>query len=126
MASSQEGVLLQQGLVVRVHGGHYYVESGDETIDCLIRGRIKQEMAESDLVAIGDRVRWHPTEEGYGIIESVLPRESVLSRCPPASRTQKEQVIVANADQVVVVFSLVALRESCFAIPQSITMTSPY
>lgn len=95
----------RKGLVVRVHGGHYYVKSDDEIIDCGIRGRVKQERAESDLVAIGDRVRWSPTEEGFGTIEEVLPRTTVLSRSPPTSRTQAEQVIVANPDQVLVVFA---------------------
>jgi ribosome biogenesis GTPase / thiamine phosphate phosphatase len=96
----------REGLVVRVHGGHYYVKSDGEIIDCGIRGRVKQERAESDLVAIGDRVRWSPTEEGFGTIEEVLPRTAVLSRSPPTARTQAEQVIVANPDQVLIVFSI--------------------
>ena len=63
-------------------------------------------MGGSDLLAIGDHVRWTPTEEGFGIIEEVLPRKSVLSRTPPPPRAQVEQVIVANPDQVLVVFAL--------------------
>ena len=70
-----------------------------------MRGRLKKRQAESDLIAVGDQVRWTPTATG-GIIEEVLPRRSVLSRCPPPPRAQVEQVIVANPDQVVVVFSL--------------------
>ncbi|MBN1399882.1 MAG: ribosome small subunit-dependent GTPase A [Anaerolineae bacterium] len=97
---------LKEGLVIRSHGGHYYVQSPEGEIDCSIRGRLKKRQAESDLVAVGDRVRWSPTEEGAGIIEEVLPRRSVLSRSPPPPRPQVEQVIVANPDQVLVVFSL--------------------
>jgi ribosome biogenesis GTPase / thiamine phosphate phosphatase len=70
-----------------------------------MRGRLKQRHALSDLIAVGDRVRWTPTASG-GIIEQVLPRRSVLSRCPPPPRAQVEQVIVANPDQVVAVFAL--------------------
>ena len=96
-------------LVVRVHGGHYYVETEDGIVDCRIRGRLKQERQATDLVAIGDRVCWTPTEDGRGIIESVAPRERALSRRPPPPRpgalADKEQVIIANPDQVLVVFS---------------------
>lgn len=96
-------------LVVRTHGGHYYVQTDEGVVDCLIRGRLKRERRGTDLVAVGDRVCWTPTEEGRGVIESVEPRKSVLSRRPPSSRpgvaAGREQVIVANPDQVLVVFS---------------------
>jgi len=94
-----------EGVVVRAHGGHYYVQTGRQVVDCSLRGRLKKERARSDLVAIGDRVRWSVTEDGQGIIEEVLPRHAVLSRTPPPPRPQVEQVIVANPDQVLVVFS---------------------
>ncbi len=97
------------GLVVRVHGGHYYVESDAGIVDCLIRGRLKRERRRADLVAIGDWVRWSPTEPGRGVIEAVAPRKRTLSRRLPPPRpgtvAQREQVIVANPDQVLVVFS---------------------
>ena len=99
----------REGLVVRTHGGHYYVQTDDGEVDCTIRGRLKKERRETDLVVIGDRVIWTPTEEGYGIIEDVLPRERVLSRGLPPPRpgtySDTEQVIVANPDQVLIVFS---------------------
>ena len=102
-----ENEALLTGLVVRTHGGHYYVQAADEAVvDCALRGRLKKERAESDLVAIGDRVLWSRTRVGAGIIEEVLPRKSVLSRRPPPPRPPVEQVIVANVDQVVIVASL--------------------
>ncbi|NLX43641.1 MAG: GTPase RsgA, partial [Chloroflexi bacterium] len=96
-------------LVIRVHGGHHYVQTPDGVIDCTIRGRLKQGRNRSDLVVIGDRVCWTPTESGFGIIESVIPRKRVLSRRPPPPRpgalADREQVIIANPDQVLVVFA---------------------
>jgi len=86
----------REGIVVRSHGGHYYVDTGNEVVDCTMRGRVKQRRGESDLIAVGDRVRWSPIEEGGGIIEEVLPRHAVLSRTPPPPRAPIEQVIVAN------------------------------
>ncbi len=96
-------------LVIRVHGGHHYVQTDQGIIDCTIRGRLKRGRRRSDLVAIGDRVCWTPTEEGFGIIESVAPRTRVLSRRPPPPRpgtlASREQVILANPDQILVVFA---------------------
>jgi ribosome biogenesis GTPase len=94
-------------LVIRVHGGHHYVETDQGVIDCKIRGLLKRRRRGSDLVAIGDRVCWTPTDDGGGIIESVAPRTRVLSRKPPRSGMagDQEQVIVANPDQALVVFA---------------------
>ena len=95
-----------EGIVVRSHGGHYYVRSDRAIIDCGVRGRLKKKRGQSDLIAVGDRVRCSSTEEGFGVIEEVLPRKSVLSRCPPPPRAQVEQVIVANPDQVLIIFAV--------------------
>lgn len=95
-----------EGIVVRSHGGHYYVRWEQGLADCTMRGKLKQERSASDLVAVGDRVRWSPTEGECGIIEEVLPRKSVLSRCPPPPRAPVEQVLVANPDQALVVFAV--------------------
>jgi ribosome biogenesis GTPase len=96
-------------LVIRVHGGHHYVQTDQGVVDCKIRGLLKRRRRGSDLVAIGDRVCWTSTEDGGGIIESVAPRTRVLSRRPPSTRpgdqSSQEQVIVANPDQVLVVFA---------------------
>jgi len=109
----------RRGVVVRVHGGHYYVLQGNREIDCSVRGRLKKERRDTKLVAIGDEVLWTPGEEDTGIIEEVLPRRSVLSRTLPPPRKARinsrrwappepetEQVIMANPDQVLVVFSV--------------------
>jgi ribosome small subunit-dependent GTPase A len=107
-----EGATSAGDLVIRTHGGHYYVQTPDSEMDCTMRGRLKKRREFSDLVVIGDRVRWSATDEGMGIIEEVLPRRSVLSRAAPPPRpgvdSETEQVIVANVDQVLVVFSVVS------------------
>jgi len=94
-----------EGIVIRVHGGHHYVQADNQVIDCSLRGLMKRTRAAADLVVIGDRVRWEPTDEGAGVITQVLPRRSTLSRRPPAARAQRAQVLVANPDLAVVVFS---------------------
>jgi ribosome biogenesis GTPase len=62
-------------------------------------------------VAIGDRVTISVHDDGKGLIESVAERERVLSRARPAPSarqvlTDQEQVLVANPDQVIFVFSM--------------------
>jgi len=108
----------RRGVIVRTHGGHYYVLDGTREIDCRMRGRLKRKRLDTKIIAIGDDVLWSPAEEGTGIIEQVLPRRSVLSRQAPQPRPRRpprgyaptdepvEQVIMANPDQVLVVFSL--------------------
>ncbi len=70
-------------MIVRVHGGHYYVLDQGREVDCTMRGRMKKERLDTKIIAIGDVVLWTPAEEGTGIIEEVLPRRTVLSRQAP-------------------------------------------
>jgi ribosome biogenesis GTPase len=76
---------------------------------CRLRGRLRKERLDTDIVAVGDRVVVEPAGDGTGLIVEVLPRTRVLSRrAPPAhpdDRRQVEQVIVANPDQAVFVFA---------------------
>lgn len=61
-----------------------------------------------DPVAVGDQVQFVDTGRGAGLITEVLPRKSKLVRrsaVPMPGAHPFEQVIVANVDQVVPVFS---------------------
>ena len=104
------------GLVIRQSSGVYTVlsDADGQNYDCTIRGRLIEQASESDLVAIGDRVRFIVSDpELYeGAIEAVSPRSSALSR---ALRTQglrgagmpeREQILVANANLALFVFAI--------------------
>ncbi len=103
------------GLVTRLRSSVYTVLAEDgRRYDCSIRGRLLETANEGDLVAIGDRVRFQITDKklNRGAIETIAPRKSSLSR---AQRTQglrgagtpeREQVLVANADVALFVFSI--------------------
>lgn len=97
---------LLSGIVVKALGGHYYVRTGDDTVDCNLRGRLKQSRLETDLVAVGDRVQFRRLADGRGAIEEVLPRWTTLSRRTARLGVEAEQVLVANPDQVVFVFAM--------------------
>jgi ribosome biogenesis GTPase len=66
-----------------------------------------REINHVDPVAIGDRVRYVEAGEGRGLIVEILPRGSKLSRpAPVPGQRVFEQVIVANADLILPIFSV--------------------
>jgi ribosome biogenesis GTPase len=92
------------GRVLRVQGLWSMVAADDGGLyRCAIR-RVLRTLAidEHGAVATGDRVWFRPAGNDEGVIEHVAPRRGVLTR----SSYGKEQVLVANVDQVVIVGSL--------------------
>ncbi|MGD8792050.1 MAG: ribosome small subunit-dependent GTPase A [Anaerolineae bacterium] len=96
---------LREGVVIQARSGRHRVQAGDGLVTCNVRGRLKKERLDTDLVATGDQVLWRPTRPGRGVIEEILPRETQLSRRRPG-HVEAEQVIVANPDQVVFIFAV--------------------
>ena len=115
------------GIVFRKNLGRYIVRTNGRDIDCGISSLIHKQLIYStadptsmrrkvqevreielaDPIAIGDRVRFIRTAElepDRGLITEVLPRQSRLSR--PAYARAVEQVIAANVDLVLPVFSV--------------------
>jgi ribosome biogenesis GTPase len=95
------------GIVTRAYGKYFDVELRDEprTLLSTIKGTLKRERRRTDLIAPGDRVWVTDVGEGEGSIEAVEPRTRALARL--ARNTQDvEQVILANPDQVLFVFSV--------------------
>lgn len=95
------------GTVLRARSGFYTVRTDHgREVECRLRGRVKKERQATDLAVIGDRVLVSMLEEGTGMIEEVEPRDSRFSRRQPGPRgTWKEDVLVANLDQVLIVFA---------------------
>lgn len=83
---------LHEGLVTASYGRHYRVESGDILYECVTRGR------QSD-VACGDKVKFKLTSPDQGVIETVMPRTSLLYR----SVAHRSKLIAANVDLAVIV-----------------------
>jgi ribosome biogenesis GTPase len=116
-----------QGVVFCKTLGHYTVHARGQEFVCVLSSRLRKELIYPnadptslahvvrevraiegiDPVAIGDEVTFFGTEAGAGMITAVRPRRSRLSRpaTMPGARIF-EQVIVANVDQVVPVFSV--------------------
>ena len=115
-----------QGIVFKKNLGQYSVHSNGREIPCVLSSRLHKtliyptadpsslrhavqsvrEIEHVDPVAIGDVVRFIDAGEDCGMITEILPRRNKFSR-PATTPGQRvfEQVIVANADQVVPVFA---------------------
>ena len=109
---------LLDGLIIKAQSGFFTVHTGEEDFVCQVRGRLKQERLDTDLVAVGDRVSISLAKDGSGMIEEIAERERALTRLAPIARgrgsrrwdksgylSEREQVIVANLDQAVFVFA---------------------
>jgi ribosome biogenesis GTPase / thiamine phosphate phosphatase len=104
--------LLQTGLVVKEQSGFFWVETEDgKVVICRLRGRLMEAAQSSDIAAIGDKVKISVLEDGTGSVEEVEPRTSVISRAVRtegirgAGSPEREQVIIANAEQAIFVFA---------------------
>ena len=86
--------------------GFYTVETADGLVECRLRGKLRRERQPTDIAVIGDTVTFTSLSPSEGIIESVEERRTVFSRRQPGKRgTWKEDVVVANLDQLLVVFA---------------------
>jgi len=133
MISKQPEIL--DGIVTKAQTGVYYVRHDSRVIECSLRGKVKREFLSDegkniykDPVAVGDRVTITIAESEKGAIDSVLPRKSKLSRVAPgtyiklkskqtkvpkrlrssssaSTPTPLEQVMVANADLLLIILS---------------------
>lgn len=117
-----------QGIVIKKLLGAYHVQMGAEVVVCSLSSRLRKELIYPiadpaslrhvvqavdevkmvDPVAIGDVVEFLDGGEDHGTrtgrINNVLPRRNKLTRRAPGPKPL-EQVIVANIDQMMVVFA---------------------
>jgi len=91
--------------VIRSQSGFFSVQTDKGILVCKLRGRLKQGSREGDLTAIGDQVTVTKIGDGEGLIESVEERQRMISRMAPLPRGEYEQIIIANPDQIVLVFA---------------------
>ena len=95
--------MTEQGIVMVGGGGVWRVRTAAGDVrDASIRGRLKQ--GESPKLAVGDEVTIESDSGGAWTITAIGPRRASLSRRAPGGG-RGERILVANVDQVVVVFA---------------------
>jgi len=95
-----------QGLVLKAQSGFFSVKTGAGVLECTLRGRLKKERQASDICVIGDIVEVKQVTLTTGAVEEVAPRRTKLARRAAGSKgIWSEDVIVANVDQVLLVFA---------------------
>ncbi len=102
------------GLITKAQSGFFTVHTESGAVVCTLRGQLQEKRLDTDLAALGDRVTFLLQADGTGIIETVAERTRVLARRTPRGHSRQapgyrdhpvEQVIVANPDQAIFVFS---------------------
>ncbi len=93
------------GLVIRAQSGFLVVRTDDGDYTCRLRGRLKKGEQEGDRVAVGDRVTITPHKDGSGVIENVHERTAELARVRTGLKREYRQILLANPDQIVIVFA---------------------
>ncbi len=94
------------GWVTRLQSGFYSVRTEEgAVITCHPRGRLKLLQKNGDVIAVGDRVQISLLPDGGGMIEAVEPRSHALVRQDPRPRGVYQQILLANLDQLVMVFA---------------------
>ena len=82
-----------EGIIIAAHGRQYRVELTDgEILSCFPRGKKSE-------VACGDQVCVQRSGDGQGVIDSVVPRRSLLYR----SNAFRQKLVAANVTQIVIV-----------------------
>ncbi len=94
-----------RGLIVRSQSGFYTVKTDIGIMTCQLRGRITKGPRLRNVATIGDWVEVSQRDDGVGVIETVEPRKKMLCRSDPTSRGVYQQIIIANPDQAVFIFS---------------------
>lgn len=114
-----------EGTVIRQHLAHYIVSTSTGIVTCALSSRLRKQLdypqaapgsrrqrvqkvrkvQVKDPVAIGDRVVLDQGDDDTGMIREVLPRTNKISR-RASGGSKKEQLIAANIDQVMPIFTM--------------------
>ena len=84
---------MNKGIIVKAIAGFYYVDTGDDVIECKARGKFRNN---AQFPLVGDRVEIS-VDNGKGAIESICERRNWLIR-PPIANLDVLFIIASTAD----------------------------
>ena len=94
-----------RGLIIRSQSGFYTVRVDSGHLVCQLRGKLKKGPRLGDMAAVGDWVRVTALDAKTGMIDEIEPRQRIFSRLAPNPHGEYQQVLIANPDQVIMVFA---------------------
>ena len=79
------------GILIRVTGGFYYVDTGSSVLECKARGVFRKS---GNAPVVGDKVEVELKKDGYHSLSSILPRKNFLTR-PPLANLDRLFIVVS-------------------------------
>jgi ribosome biogenesis GTPase len=116
-----------QGLITKSTGSWYQVRSGDETIDCRIKGKFRiKGITTTNPLAVGDVVDFDmEPEQGTGVITNLRQRKNYIIR-KSINLSRQAQIIAANLDLALLVVTLASPRTSLGFIDRFLVTAEAY
>lgn len=105
MGQKEMSKTTKEGIVTCGYGNRFVVHTDAVDYTCQLRGKVSFTSERTTPVAVGDDVLFTVISDNEGVIDSVLPRRSVLSR-PAIGREKNEHVLAANIDCLIIVASI--------------------
>ena len=93
-----------EGLVIRSTAGFVDVLVDGQVVQARMRGRLKNAPRTTDICVIGDRALVSQPDGRTHVVTEVLPRKTRFSRRQPGRGPVREDVLVANLDQLLITF----------------------
>jgi ribosome biogenesis GTPase len=101
-----------QGIVVKSTGSRYQVKQGQQTYDCVLKGKIRlEDRKTTNPIAVGDIVDFDVEENGEASIKKIHPRKNYIIR-KSINLSKQAQILASNLDQTVLIATLVSPRTS--------------
>lgn len=94
-----------RGRIIKSQSGFYAVQTADGVYVSQLRGRLKRGPRLGDVVAVGDWVNISDLGGGNAVIETIEPRQRMISRLDPRPQGVYQQILIANPDQAFFVFA---------------------
>jgi ribosome biogenesis GTPase len=116
-----------QGLVTKSTGSWYQVKTGDQTIDCRIKGKFRTKgITTTNPLAVGDVVDFEmEPEQETGVITNLHQRKNYIIR-KSINLSKQAQIIAANLDLALLVVTLASPRTSLGFIDRFLVTAEAY
>ena len=88
-------------MVIKAHGSFFHVDLGEQVVAAALRVKFRKKSQSP--VVVGDQVEVAIDAQDQAVIEHIYPRNTQLSRLAAGSGRQREQVVVANITQTIIV-----------------------